>query len=247
MQLILGGPKDYNPRSTDPLRDSTTLGAAVSKPTTIQTIVPSLLRIDSLFTNPATGAGVPVQCTEAGVIRLYAESQDSGLAFAGTVTTPYPPDLFIRGSGPLLYLPCAGRWKVFLQFYQVGVPADLGANATLLPGVTAELAASMMSGQQAHGLISGQVVIGAAASSNIPDPATATTFGFLRYFGLTNLLIYNSGAAAAFIDVGRIATANSQIIGAGATIQKNWNEIAGASVSAFSTAGTTLQWRVRYL
>jgi hypothetical protein len=150
-----------------------------------------------------------------------------------------------------LYFPRAGIYRVWLQAATDGV-SRLGARCTVLPGISQSLAASYLSGQIPHGIVTGRVVMAPGTDSFIPDSATvgpAGSIGFARYFGLTNLSISaGSGIGGIMIQIGQPATATSgQSLAANQNNLKVWSELAGASVHVFSSPGTTVNWRARYI
>lgn len=212
---------------------------------------PTLLKV-SLLTDLA---GAPIFSTQPVCIRLYAVPEKYARPFeppTSPIGGPYPrSDAYRKGSGPFLYLPAAGQWRVWLRADRnAGAPAVAAASCILQQNVSPELAASYYAGlAQASEIVQGGVTLGAGGQTIIPDPAVvgpAGDIGMARYWALQSVSISNIGGAGCNINVGQIATATTQPLGAGGNNLKQYPEIAGASFHVFSTAGTDIVYRVRY-
>jgi len=214
---------------------------SLATPIDVRTQGPAFLRLDALL--DALGI-IYAPATQTVAFSLFAYLTDDRPIGASARARSRNA---IRSNGPYLWLPRGGTWSV--EFVSdAGLAGATRAAFSVFEGQEAEtIAQSYFAGGSSTParFATGIVVIPAANSTDVFGGGLAA-FDIPQWFACCFLRIQN-GAGAAVVALGQpAAVGTGLVLAANASITKTWAELAGCSVSVFSTAGTTYYWEARF-
>lgn len=148
----------------------------------------------------------------------------------------------VRSTGPLLYLPGAGSWLVYIADSNAAPPFQT-CEVSIFEGLAPEIIHGVLAGEYPARYASGQLLVAAGANRPLISASFLTPNEIHQYFSCTSLRFTNNGpVGTVFTAIGRIPTILAgHPINVPVTQVREWKDLAGRSVHVFNPTAADVE------